>query len=173
MITYRFAQSADATAIAALHTQSWRTTYRGILQDAYLDGPIGEERYSVWQKRLSEPVVNQLILLAEEEGQLRGFVCLFIDEDPQLGTFIDNLHVSPALKGQGIGAGLMREAVRQVVPQATLPGFHLAVYEANTSAIQFYERMGGANVGREEHENPGGGRATILRYAWRTSADML
>lgn len=172
MITYRLAGPTDAAAIADLHTQSWRQTYRGILLDAYLDGNIAEERYAVWTKRLTNPADNQRVLVAEEDDQLGGFVCLFLDENPGLGTLIDNLHVAPPLKGQGVGAGLLREAVRLMIPQATQPGFHLAVYEANQAAIHFYERMGGTNVRREEHDNPGGGRAINLRYAWKTANDL-
>ena len=173
MITYRLAQLIDAEAIAKLHTQSWRQTYRGILRDEYLDGTIGEERYAVWQKRFADPAANQRSLVAEGDNQLLGFICLFLDEDPQLGKLIDNLHVASASKGQGIGARLMREATRLFIPQATQPGFYLDVYEANQSAIQFYERMGGTNVGREDHDNPDGGRAMTLRYAWKTAADLL
>lgn len=172
MVSYRFAEVTDTQAIAALHTQSWRQTYRGILRNEYLDGNIAKERHLVWQKRLAAPAANQRILIAEEDGQLVGFSCLFLDEDPQLGTLIDNLHVVPALKGQGIGLGLMREAARQVIPQATQPGFYLMVYEANRPAVQFYDRVGGKSVGAEEHETPGGGQATILRYAWKTVADL-
>ncbi|RYF66276.1 MAG: GNAT family N-acetyltransferase [Cytophagaceae bacterium] len=173
MITYRFAQLPDAQVIAALHTQSWRQTYRGILRDEYLDGNIGEDRFGVWHKRLASPAGSQRILIAEEDGQLRGFICLYLDEDPQLGTLIDNLHVSQAVKGQGIGVGLMREAARLVIPEANHPGFHLVVYEANEPAIQFYNRVGGTNLRREQYETPGGGgEATILRYIWKTAADL-
>lgn len=173
MITYRPAQPVDADAIAALHTQSWRQTYRGILRGEYLDGAIGEERYAVWQKRLDEPATNQRILVAENDNRLVGFVCLFLDADMQLGTLIDNLHVALASKGQGIGAGLMHQATRVFIPEANQPGFYLDVYEANQSAIQFYKRRGGTNVGREERDNPGGGRAMTLRYAWKTAVDLL
>ncbi|WP_375443800.1 GNAT family N-acetyltransferase [uncultured Fibrella sp.] len=172
MITYRLAELTDAEAIAALHTQSWLQTYRGILRDDYLDGNIAEDRFEVWQDRLANPVANQRVLVAEEDGQLRGFICLFLDEDSQLGTLIDNLHVSSAAKGRGTGLGLMREAAKQVIPQATLPGFHLVVYQANQSAIQFYDRVGGTNVGPETYETPGGGKATIFRYVWKTPADL-
>lgn len=172
MITYRFAELSDAEAIAALHTQSWLQTYRGILRDDYLDGNISEDRFEVWQGRLAAPLPSQRILVAEEDGQLRGFICLFLDEDTRLGTLIDNLHVSQASKGQGIGLGLMREAARLVIPQATQPGFYLVVYEANRPAIQFYDRVGGTNVGSEAYETPGGGKATIFRYAWKTVDDL-
>ena len=35
--------------IAALQTESWRSAYRGILPESYLDGPILEERQTHWQ----------------------------------------------------------------------------------------------------------------------------
>ena len=172
MITYRFARLSDADAIARLHTQSWRETYRGILRDDYLDGNIAEDRLTVWSSRLAEPAANQRILVAEENGALCGFICLYLDEDPQLGTLIDNLHVASGQKGKGIGLGLMREAARQVIPQATQPGFHLVVYEINQSAIQFYDRVGGQSIRTEQYATPGGGQATIFRYVWRSVADL-
>ncbi|MEZ0485789.1 GNAT family N-acetyltransferase [Fibrella aquatica] len=173
MITYRFAVLSDAKAIAALHTQSWRQTYRGILTDDYLDRNIEQDRYSVWSDRLANPADNQRILVAEKEGLLCGFICLYLDEDPELGTLIDNLHVAAGQKGKGIGLGLMREAAWQVIPQATHPGFHLVVYEANRSAIQFYDRVGGQNIRTEQYETPGGGQATIFRYVWKTADSLL
>ncbi|MBO0930986.1 GNAT family N-acetyltransferase [Fibrella aquatilis] len=169
MITYRLAQLTDCEGIANLHTRSWRLAYRGILRDQYLDGIIDQDRYAVWSERLLDPAQNQRILLAEENDNLLGFICLFFDKDPVRGTLIDNLHVDPAMKGQGIGAELLREATRQLLPEATNSNCYLAVYEANTPAIGFYERMGGRCLGRELHDNPGGGKATILWYGWGNS----
>ena len=165
-ITYRKPELTDVEVIANLHTRSWRLAYRGILRDEYLDGEIDQDRYAVWSERLLDPDINQRILLAEEAGNLLGFTCLFLDDDPMRGTLIDNLHVDPTLKGRGIGAGLMREAVRRFMPEATSLNLYLGVYEANTPAIRFYERMGGRCLGRELHDNPGGGEAMILWYGW-------
>lgn len=166
MSTYRLAELTDCESIAALHTESWRQAYRGILNNDYLDGAIDQDRYAVWTERLLDPAVNQRVLLAEEASSLLGFICLFLDEDPIRGTLIDNLHVDPALKGRGIGAGLLREAMRRFISEASGPGYYLGVYEANTSAINFYERMGGTCIGRERHDNPDGGEAIILWYGW-------
>lgn len=143
--------------------------YRGILNDDYLDNQITAERLAVWRERFAEPAGNQRVLIAEEAGKLLGFICLFLDDDPVRGTLIDNLHVDPTLKNRGIGSGLMREAARLFMPEATLPGLYLGVYEANTPAIAFYERMGGTCLGRDLHDNPGGGQALILWYGWGQS----
>jgi hypothetical protein len=37
MITLRPATVADAAAISHIHVESWRTTYRGVVPDAFLD----------------------------------------------------------------------------------------------------------------------------------------
>ena len=169
MNTYRPIELTDCEAIAVLHAESWRQTYRGILTDEYLDGPVGEDRYAVWQERFANPAPNQRVLLAEENGNLLGFICLFLDEDPLRGTLIDNLHVDPTLKGRGIGSALLHEGIRQVMPLARQAGLYLYVYEANVSAIRFYNRMGGTCVSQDWYELPGGGQAMACCYAWPTS----
>ena len=166
MSIYRSVELTDGEAVAALHTESWRQTYRGILTDDYLDRLVGEDRYAVWAKRLLDPEPNQRVLLAEEGEKLVGFISFYLDSDPELGTLVDNLHVAPALKGRGIGAALWREGIRQVLPLAKHAGFYLYVYEANVPAIRFYEHMGGLCVSRDGHELPGGGQAMALCYKW-------
>ena len=39
----RPATPADETVIAALHTESWRQSYRGALPDKYLDGALAKD----------------------------------------------------------------------------------------------------------------------------------
>ncbi|MEZ0609663.1 N-acetyltransferase family protein [Fibrella sp. WM1] len=166
MIAYRLARPTDAARIADLHTRSWQTAYRGILPDTYLDHEAPAERLGTWRERFTNPAPNQRVLLAEEAGTLVGFIALFLDEHPELGTLVDNLHADPARKGQGIGSGLLREAARSILPEATSPGFYLTVFEQNRPAIQFYERMGGVCVAHTTHGVPGGALAAARHYAW-------
>ncbi|MBO0937987.1 GNAT family N-acetyltransferase [Fibrella sp. HMF5335] len=172
MITHRLAETADLERIADLHMRSWQLAYRGILRDDYLDKAIGPDRLALWGDRFANPAPNQRILVAEEAGNLLGFICLFLDDDSVRGTLIDNLHVDPALKGQGIGSGLMHEATRRFIPEASSSGFYLGVYEANVPAIYFYERMGGTCLGRALYDTPGGGQALILWYGWPTGLQL-
>ena len=39
-VTIRPVDSGDARTLAALHVESWRSAYRGLLRDDYLDGAI-------------------------------------------------------------------------------------------------------------------------------------
>ena len=50
----REATHADIPAIARLHVDSWRTTYKGILPDEFLADLNYEMRERQWQRTLSE-----------------------------------------------------------------------------------------------------------------------
>ena len=70
----RAALPGDAPAIAMLHANSWRSAYRGILRDEFLDGALDGNRRALWGYRLSDKTPNnQIILVDEEAGQIRGF----------------------------------------------------------------------------------------------------
>jgi ribosomal protein S18 acetylase RimI-like enzyme len=163
---FRLASLADAALIADLHTRSWQQAYRGILTDTYLNGPIAAERAVVWHERLSNPPANQWVVLAEENGQAVGFICLYLDHDPALGTLVDNLHVEPGLKGQGIGAQLLQKGANVAATYASRPCFHLYVLARNQRAVGFYDRMAGQRVNHETHHTPDGGRHPVYCYAW-------
>src|SRR5262249_8815044 len=109
-ITYRAAGAADAAAIAAIHTASWRDAYAGILDRDFLAGRIEEDRLALWTERLERPPETQLVEAAEEDGRLVGFICAHRNADPRWGSWIDNLHITPQMRGRKIGEGLLRRA---------------------------------------------------------------
>lgn len=166
MITYREATANDAEKIALLHAQSWQRHYRGIMQDAYLDGPVEENRLEVWKGRLHNPQDKQYVLVAEEDDQLCGFACVFAEYDPAWGALLDNLHVSQQYQGKGIGARLLKSAAKWAYMRNPDAGFYLWVFVKNTSARKFYENLGATNQEVVATENPDGGFADACRYVW-------
>lgn len=164
----RRAVAADEAAIARLHADSWRTAYRGILRDEFLDETVIANRREVWSARFSEiDRADQLILVYEERGEIQAFVCAFLDADPEWGTLIDNLHVTPGLKGKGLGRQLISAVAENVKQHGLHCMLHLWVYEQNTGARGFYERMGGVVSECVQEEGPDGSTMSILRYVWR------
>lgn len=170
---FRHAIPTDAPQIAALHALSWQQTYRGILNDEYLDNDALPDRLEVWRQRLTEPAEKQWIWLAVYGQQLQGFICVLGDHDPVWGALVDNLHVHPDLKGQGLGARLMRQAAHWIKENCSMEPFYLWVYEENAPARMFYEKLGGVYRGSETFENPGGGQAQVARYAWASFDRVL
>lgn len=137
------ADEDDAHAIAALHAASWQSAYRGILPDAFLDREVIGNRQQVWHQRLHAPLPNQVVVKALCDGTLCGFSCTYLDADPQWGALLDNLHVSPAQTGHGVGAQLLAKTRARAHAQRHGSALHLWVFEANARARRFYERHGG------------------------------
>jgi GNAT superfamily N-acetyltransferase len=169
----RGAQQADTPAIARLHTNSWRSAYRGILRDDYLDGALAANRQELWRTRLElSPSASQVVVVAEEAGEVRAFFCAFLNADPTWGTLLDNLHVDPALKGNGLGRQLMGVLADEVLLLAASPALHLWAYEQNHGARRFYERLGGMESTRETEEAPDGTMICAVRYCSTDAATL-
>ena len=169
----RPATAADAAAIAALHTASWRDAYADILEPAFLAGPIEADRLALWDGRLRDPADGQLVQVAETDGAVVGFVCAFRDADAKWGSLVDNLHVSPAMRGHGLGEILLRAAASRLAEHGAQGGLHLWVFEANTAALRFYERLGGRVVERIVDKMAAAREGqTSLRVHWPRPDDL-
>jgi GNAT superfamily N-acetyltransferase len=166
-MTIRTAELADANAVALLHASSWQSAYRGILREDFLQGPLQENRRLLWHGRLSESNrADQFVLVDEHEGRIRGFACGFLDADPEWGCLLDNLHVVPALKGQGLGRQLMREVAQRVRHSPSTQRLHLWAYEQNLAARRFYERLGGVITLQQAEPALDGTQVNAVRYCW-------
>jgi GNAT superfamily N-acetyltransferase len=164
----RRAQPTDETAIARLHVDSWRSAYRGILRDDFLDGALVANRRDIWRARFSAlNRADQLILVSEEQGEIQGFACVFFEADAEWGTLLDNLHVVPGLKGKGLGRVLMSAVAQHLQRSSHRQLLHLWVFEKNTAARGFYDRLGGTISTHITEATPDGDEANILRYVWQ------
>ena len=174
MLTLREATEHNAAAIAKLHADSWRLAYRGILSDEYLDNRVHQERAALWQQRFSELAEKPFfVILAETETDLAGFACVFPDEHPTYGAFLDNLHVVPQRIGQGIGRQLLAAVAERILAGGSGGGLYLWVIEQNARARQFYAKAGAQEVERTELTMPDGSRPVELRCYWPDPARLL
>jgi ribosomal protein S18 acetylase RimI-like enzyme len=172
-INIRHATSSDASQIAAIHCASWRDAYSSVLDEAFLRGPIEEDRRALWSDRLRNPDRARIILLADvAQATPAAFVCAYRDLDPVWGNWIENLHVLPALRRQGIGEHLIRSAARALGAESKTTGLHVWVFEANQAALRFYRRLGGDVVERGNSGIPAAKGANILRVFWRTLSSL-
>ena len=166
MIRLRAAAPSDAPALARLHAESWRSAYRGMLGDAYLDGDIHREREAFWQRALSRPPANQHVILVEEDGALAGFVSLYGNDDSKWGTRIEALHVEPSRKRRGLGARLMMAAAAWCELAHPGRGIYLHVLQPNAAAQRFYERIGARNAESGTWKALDGGEVPEFRFVW-------
>jgi ribosomal protein S18 acetylase RimI-like enzyme len=167
------ATEADIASIAEIHAASWRDAYGHILAPEFLSGCIDTDRLAVWSQRLRDSRPTQLVKVAfNPTGQAQAFVCGYWDFDPVWGSLVDNLHVRPQARGQGIGEQLFRAVAGELSARACSPGLHLWVFEANAAGLRFYERLGGRVVERDSSKIPAAGGKAVLRVHWSTIAQI-
>jgi GNAT superfamily N-acetyltransferase len=171
-MTIRMAEPADADVIAQLHARSWHTAYRGILSDDFLDGPLLANRQALWRARFTEvDRTDQMVLVDEEAGKIQGFACAFLDADPDWGTLLDNLHVVPECKGQGLGRQMMAQVAKRLL-ELNRTRLHLWAFEQNHAARKFYERLGGVITTSHAESAPDGREVNAVRYCWSDLAHV-
>ena len=107
-MTIRPAALADVDAIAALHVESWRTSYRGILPDAFLDGPVEEDRSSHWFELLEENGCGRTTLVAEGDDGIAGFVSVARSSEDGFDAYVEHMHVRPGRKGRASAGSCSR-----------------------------------------------------------------
>ncbi|QNE17598.1 GNAT family N-acetyltransferase [Kribbella qitaiheensis] len=175
---FRAAGVEDAHQVALLHADSWRRHYRGAYADSFLDGDVVTERDAVWAGRLAASGGSATVL-AEEGGELLGFVHVDFDRDPGWGSLVDNLHVHHGRQGGGIGRELMVRAARAVVDEAGSDAMYLWVLEQNVAAQGFYQAIGGVNVEKAAVPPPSGdptrlnGTPSCLRMVWPDASRLM
>jgi ribosomal protein S18 acetylase RimI-like enzyme len=183
-LRFRAAEQGDASAIAALHTDSWQRHYRGAFSDDFLDGEVTDFLLDRWTTHLAAPDPLARTILAElvrggGDRTLVGMAHTVLDDDPAWGALLDNLHVVYGLKRRGVGTRLMSLTAQAVLADRPGSGLYLWVLEQNTSARAFYEARGGTCVESRDVQPPSGdptrlnGRPKGLRYAWPDPARLL
>lgn len=163
-MTIRRVTDADRPAIARIHAQSWRDTYRFILPDSLLDDRIDAIMADRWATQPIGP--EDAVLVAEESGDIVGFAASW-DGDP---VYIDNLHVVAEARSRGLGRLLLAETARHFLAIGRKRAL-LHVVAVNGRARKFYLALGGQPDGVEDKDLYG----TIVaneRIAWE-DIDML
>ncbi|WP_457417780.1 N-acetyltransferase family protein [Roseateles sp. P5_E7] len=165
---------ADADAIADLHATSWRSAYRGLLSDDFLDNGVIADRQAVWRERLLGPATAPAFGVVAEDatGQMIGFAYVLLHHDPVWGTLVDNLHVHPEHKGGGIGRRLLQAVATRLGAEHTQPLF-LWVLDGNEPAKRFYARMGAEFAEQGMTDGLGGATLAEWRCVWRDPSALL
>lgn len=169
----KVAEYSDFERIAHLHARSWQLHYAEILDREYLDNQALQDHLLIWQTRLTNPPFNQHILLVEDNGILRGFICAFGNHDFEKGTIIESLHVEQESHGRGVGRCLISEMADWIERYFPDNGVYLEVVEQNQPAIHFYEQLGGEILTKQMWQAPGGSEVPERVYRWKTPKALM
>ncbi len=166
MIT-RPAIAGDVPAIARIHVDSWRATYRGILPAGFLDGLDVGALAEHWDRRVrGEP--DDVLVVCSPDDMVTGFARLTGCADgPDLAGFageVSMLYLAPPAVGCGLGAGLWRACVDALAGR----GYRwlvVWVLAANHHARAFYRSRGLRADGAWRVDLFDGQPVDVIRYA--------
>ncbi|WP_339289530.1 GNAT family N-acetyltransferase [Paenibacillus sp. FSL E2-0201] len=146
----RKATASDIDGIAFVHAMSWKTTYKGLLSDEFLDAITVEARSKRWIRKFENPNKDEVMYVAEDEaGMIIGFANGGARREPDLyDAELYALYLLKEHQGKGLGKRLIR-SVAQNLLQKKYSSFMTWVLEGNP-ALHFYHKMGGESVATKE-----------------------
>jgi GNAT superfamily N-acetyltransferase len=142
-VIIRPANPADATAIAQVRVDAWRTTYKGMIPDAYLAAMKVEDSAALWEKILTAGPNSASVFVAANPGGIVGFASgnMLKEQKHGLDAELSAVYLVRDAQRAGIGQRLVGTvAAAQRAHGAT--GLIAWVIAANKAARAFYEKLG-------------------------------
>jgi ribosomal protein S18 acetylase RimI-like enzyme len=162
----REAKENDSAAIARVHIDSWRTTYRDMVSTDHLASLSYEEREQRWQEFFSATDSVQFAYVAEYDDELIvGFASGGPNRD--IGSIYEGelyaIYLLEEHQHQGIGRELTRAVVKRLL-QEGMSSMQVWVLAENPGG-GFYESIGGRRL-KEQEMVIGGTTLIEVAYGW-------
>jgi ribosomal protein S18 acetylase RimI-like enzyme len=173
MTLIRPATLTDAQDIARIHADSWRSAYRGLLPQHYLDAMSPFTLRVRWERRLrwndSRPAERDAdAWVIEREQRVLGFFVLEpVMDDEELAGFageVSMLYVDPEHTRQGLGRALLDRA-QHLLADREYYWLIIWVLDKNQPARAFYEHAGLRLDGAQRQDRFVNQRVEVVRYA--------
>lgn len=167
----RPAVAADAAVIAAVHVDSWRETYAGMLPDRYLatmDVRYYEDR---WLRTIQDPYHRSVVFVTEEDGQVVGFASCGRerDGDERYDGELYAIYLRVAAQHRGHGRALVAAAADALAIRG-MTSMVAWVLRQNAAARGFYERLGGVYLRERPLDLGPGLDVPEVSYLWTDTA---
>jgi ribosomal protein S18 acetylase RimI-like enzyme len=172
-ITYRLACAADAAAIARVQVASWRESFRGILDPAWLASLSVEQRTESYRQRLTDKSEFYRLLVAEDSGTVVGICDVGAagkEENFGCAAELYSLYLDINYQRRGIGRELFSRAAELAIADGR-NSMYLEALEENPYR-RFYEQLGGELVARGHFARLGREYMTVF-YRWLDLAQTL
>ncbi|HEY8280451.1 MAG TPA: GNAT family N-acetyltransferase [Bdellovibrionota bacterium] len=152
-IELRDARPEDADEIAALHLRCWRHNYKGLMDQAALDGIDDKVWAERRHKRLGNLTTGNKLLVACEGKRILGFCDAGPSRHSEIAPVeVYAMYVDPAAQGKGVGALLMRGMLDFLKTDQGQAKVMVKTLLTNPQSRKFYEKLGGKFIGESSFD---------------------
>ena len=155
----RPAKEEDVRQIAEILVEDWKTAYRGIVDDDYLDSLSAEQRYEIEVRRYPKFTV------AVDGNEILGYAWNEMADDEASDCEIIALYVRYSKRKNGIGRALMQHSM-DFFRKAGKKTMIIWCLKENHESRKFYEKMGG-KVYREGTHRWGSREYGMISYLYQ------
>ena len=166
-IAVRRATAGDAPAIARVRIDSWRSTYRGLIPDAYLDAMQVEASTALWDRVLTAGPNTTCVFVVEHGTDIVGFACGAPLQPAKHGfdSELAAVYLRRDFQRAGLGRRLVGAVVEAQRAQAAT-GLLTWVIAGNKGARAFYEGLDGELIVEQPFQWDGM-NLVEAGYGWR------
>jgi ribosomal protein S18 acetylase RimI-like enzyme len=166
VIAVRRARESDCAEMGRIYVDAWQDTYPGLLPDRGLLAMSADRHAAHWAHVISRQTAKEAFLIAEDD--VYGVIGLASagpskTRDLPFGAEVFTLYVDPNHQRLGAGRALL-ENLFNAMRQAGQRSAVIWALDGNP-ARTFYERLGGAEVGRRTRITFGEPHVEVA-YGW-------
>lgn len=162
----RKANKYDAKAIANIHVNSWRTSYKNIVSREYLNNLSVRKSTRINRKNINNPAIISLVVendLREVVGFLFGGENRYKESAKQYSCEIYGIYIANEYLGKGFGEKLIRHFF-MLLKEKDIKSVHV-MFLAGNKAEHFYYKFGARYVSSMEYKM--GDQVYLLHsYGW-------
>ncbi|WP_096154246.1 MULTISPECIES: GNAT family N-acetyltransferase [Bacillus] len=159
----RPAKLTDASGIAKVHVDSWRTTYNNIIPNEYLNNLSYQTREELWINNIP----HSIVFVAENNNdEIVGFSTGCKERSGKYSGYMGELsaiYILEEFQGRGLGKALVTPVIKEL-EKLGIHSLLVLVLEDNKSKL-FYESLGGKLLDKIEVEIAGK-KLNELVYGW-------
>lgn len=179
-ILYRKAQISDLSGIVKVNVDTWKTAYKGIISEKYLQSVSYEDKEENWKQRLENPTLGAIIYVAEtDQNEIVGFALATLEKYNPIVALLQAeryngeicaIYILEEFQHKRIGTELVY-LVAKYFKLNNIYSMITWVLKENPSR-RFYEKLGGKFLGEQSIEI-GGIRYIEIAYGWENIEEIL
>ena len=148
----RKASINDVNGISDIVVRGWKTAYKGLIDDDFLNTVSTEEMNNKWRTYISSQNEDNRYYVYEKNDKILGIIRFGIPDDQKEEKYNAEIHVlyiDSNCKRQGIGTKLF-EFAKDYFIKNNKRDLIIWCLKGNNQGINFYKKMGGRIVGERK-----------------------